>query len=196
MKWAIWLCAGWLGGVSCVLGAEAYEIKGVRRTAGTQRGNVQSVGRMETRATEQSVYYEFSFRRLQAASPEQVTARWLLLLEASGGAVLPAVHARETVQLPLGQIVKVETEPVTLLGREFQGRRTGQVADQIAGYAVRLLDENGVVVAEKYEPKSQQRALEQALVEAERPKLPRAPDAPKPPLPPGGWPLRRPRPRR
>jgi hypothetical protein len=57
--------------------------------------------------------------------------------------------------LPLGRTASVETDTIDLQGREWtMGPRPGEVEEHIAGYGVRVLDEGGAVLAEKYGPPS------------------------------------------
>ncbi|MBN1270564.1 MAG: hypothetical protein JXB04_13320 [Kiritimatiellae bacterium] len=149
-----------LGGVLLVATVSAafepIEISATKKTVDARKSAGQALWRGTSRATEKEILYRFDFKRRSAEIPEYVTAQWMVLVEgALGHVVAPRTSGESRIGLPLNQLVNLETEAFSLRGREWtSGPNPGTVEEQLIGYGVRLLNEQGAVLAEKYGPPS------------------------------------------
>jgi len=147
------LCVGLM--VSTVYGRAAVDIKATKKTASKHKGSQQQLPRGQTQSTEDSVYYVLEIKNNSSTAAGAVDLQWIVLLEGAGGRISPATSGTEQLTLSFGRTETVETGTITLRGREWSGRhRSGKVEDEIAGYGVRVLNQQGDVIATKYHPSS------------------------------------------
>ncbi|MBP7829046.1 MAG: hypothetical protein KA248_03930 [Kiritimatiellae bacterium] len=159
-----------LGLLVSVAGARDHiEITATKKTLDTLKGNEQDLWRGTSRSVNKQVAYEIELKSWSAATPTDLNVEWLILVEGGGGRVFPGTWGRRSVSLPLGQSVKLETEPVELEAREWtDGTNPGVVKDDIAGYGIRVLATDGTVITEKYEPPSIQSRVDWNLLDEAR----------------------------
>ncbi len=146
---------------------EKVRISATRKTALQREGSTQQLPETTTRTTREEVFYRIGLQRMTPAVPEQVEVEWVLVVERAGGRLVPAGHGTSELSLPLGREAELDTEPVALLGREWGGG-ADSVEDDIHGYAVRVRDANGSIVAEKFQPKSLEQEIEPIIAEWKR----------------------------
>ena len=109
-------------------------------------------GNMQTRST--GVSQIITVQRMDATLPDQMVAEWLVVIETVEGKQIPVDYGTQDIELPFGRPAEVVTPAVTLMGREWGGKRRGSVSDQIVGVAVRIRKADGTIVAERYQPKT------------------------------------------
>ena len=142
--------------VAAVVSAPALDkvrISATRKTASSEQGSTQQLPKTTIRATRQDVYYRFGFQRMVPSVPEKLEVQWVIVIERMGGRLVPAVTGSTELEMPLGREVEVSTDPVPLLGRAWEGG-SRSIEDSIYGYAVRVTDPDGNIVAEKFNPKA------------------------------------------
>lgn len=170
-------------------GVEPYRIQVTRRTESQRKGDVRRLPLRNARVRPSSsdVYFSIELRRMTPSAPEEVTLETLIVLETPMGRIFPGGYSRESVQLPLGIATTLETDSVVLESFEWRNRGGGDgvVGTKLLGYAVRLLDAEGNVLAARYQPKEIEKDTDRLIEEWNRALKNENP-------PPGGAPARRP----
>jgi hypothetical protein len=144
-------------------GADRVQIRATKKTGSREKGAAQDLPRGASHATKTEKYYRFECRSMSTSVPESLKAEWVVLLESSDGRLLPAAYGSTNLSLPVGRTAVLETDSVSLYGREWDGRRAGEVTDEIAGYGFRLTDSEGARVADKFDPPSKADEIREAL---------------------------------
>jgi hypothetical protein len=138
-------------------GLDKIRITDSKKTVEKRESSAQKLAHGTTSLTEKQIILTFGLQRMAPDVPETVTAAWVLIQEGRDGRLAEASRGTSVVVLPLGRTTSLETAPVTLVEREWSNRRkSGSLADSIAGYGLRILDAEGKVIAERYDPKSMQ----------------------------------------
>ena len=182
------------------------QITGTKQLGQKQRGDKQKIGSVSSRLSSRTVYYEFNVR---SVSPKlkRVTAEWVLLVDTLG-IVMPAAHGQRALDLKIGHSVFMKTDSVDLSElklRHIPNIGSAEIEKKIQGFGIRLLDEAGQVVAEKYSSRKVETAARAMLVKLSRSENKEAPmtldqliqeliktikSKPGPPGPPTGFPPR------
>lgn len=175
-------------------GVEPYRIQITRRTESQRKGDVRRLPlrNVRVRPSSSDVYFSIELRRMTPSAPEEVTLETLIVLETPMGRVFPGGYSRESVQLPLGIATTLETDSVVLESFEWRNRGGGDgvVGTKLLGYAVRLLDADGKVLAARYQPKEIEKDTDRLIEEWNRAlknENPPPGGAPGQPAPPPGW---------
>ncbi len=174
-------------------GIESYRIQVTRKTEGQRKGDVSRMPFRDAkmRPTSSDVYFSIELRRMTPDAPENVTVEALIALESPTGRVFPGGYSRESVKLPLGIATTLETDSVVLESVEWRGRfgADGAFGTKLLGYAVRILNAEGKVMAAKYQPREMEKDTERLIEEWNRALNKENQDAPGAPgnPPPGGW---------
>jgi len=154
-------------------GADPVRISARKKTISRRRSSVQDLPRGPSRSVTTQVAYDFRILALTPAAAGPVQVEWVTLVETPRGAVQARGYGRTNLILQLGREVSVSSTPVTVTGREWiGGPNPGVVEEKIAGYAVRVVDPAGKVLAEKCQPSSLRGFVD--WEKAARPPAPRA----------------------
>lgn len=180
-------------GAARAQGIDSYRIQVTRKTEGQRKGDATRMPFRDAKMRPKSsdIYYAIELRRMTLDAPESVTLEALIVLESPMGRVFPGGYSRETVQLPLGIATTLETDSVVLESVEWRGRlgADGTFGTKLVGYAVRVLNAEGKVLAAKYQPREIEKDTDKLIEEWNRALNKENPDAPAAPAqpPPGGW---------
>jgi len=187
---ALAAAAATVPGAARAQGIESYRIQVTRKTEGQRKGDATRMPFRDAkmRPTSSDVYYAIELRRMTPDAPESVTVEALIVLESPMGRVFPGGYSRETVKLPLGIATTLETDSVVLESVEWRGRfgADGAFGTKLLGYAVRVLNADGKVLAAKYQPREIEKDTDKLIEEWNRALNKENRDAPANP-PPGGW---------
>ncbi len=155
-----------LATAGAALAADRITISATKKTVDELKGSEQDLPRGKSRSVEKQVIYRFDVQRAMALNYTALSVEWIVLVEGSGGNIFPGTMGRRNVEIPLGRGASVETDPVKLVGREWRGGPSpGTVEDTIAGYGVRVLSPDGVLLAEKYDPASARSRIDWKLLD-------------------------------
>lgn len=139
---------------------DKVRISATKKTLDKRASDSQKLPHGSTSLTEKQVIYSFSLQRMAPDVPETPTVSWIVMKERMDGRLVEAARGEAVVSLPLGRAVTTESSPVQLDEREWVGRKhAGSASSELAGYGLRVLNSNGEVVAERYEPADMQRAI-------------------------------------
>jgi hypothetical protein len=155
--------------ISCAYAqaAETIVIKATAKTVDQVKGAEQDLPRGKSRSVEKHMLYKFDLQSLSTKGSTEFSVEWMVLIERSEGPTQPATMGQKSVSIPFGQSASFETEAFLLLGREWRGGpNPGTVEDTIAGYGIRVLAQDGTIVAEKYDPASAKSRIDWKLLQA------------------------------
>lgn len=148
---------------------DRFNITATRKTVSQSKGTEQDLPRGKSRSVEKDVVYRFDIQCLAAQAPGSASAEWMVVVEGAGGRFFPGTMGQKGVELAPGRPATIETEPITLVGREWRGGPSpGTVEDTIAGYGIRLLGSDGSLLAEKYDPSSVKSRIDWKLLQEPR----------------------------
>ncbi len=155
-----------LAAVGLLSAAPAHALDKVRITDSTKtvekrQSNDQKLPKGTTSLTTKELVQTFTLQRMAPDVPEQVTVKWVVLRESRDGRLEEATRGESVQRLPLGQAATVSTAPFSIMERSWVGRHhAGSVSEEIAGYGLRLLNDAGTVLAEKYKPTSIEKQID------------------------------------
>ncbi len=137
---------------------EKVRIAVTRKTGERRTGDLQTRARRVTQSKETETYFVVGLQRMTPDTPEDVALEYLLVIEKAPGRLRPDVRGTETVKLPLGREIEVETDPVTLDTVSWTGGprgkpRGGTAGESVYGYIVRVRSTDGTLLAEKIQPR-------------------------------------------
>ena len=142
---------------------DKVRITATRKTADQKAGGVRRTADAQGRSTEEQVFYRFELTRIVPSAPAELVADWLIVIEGPAGGLHPGIAGRDEVVLDLGKPVVLETQPVAVKGLQWNVGgfgHTGGIRESVYGYAIRLLDQKGNLVAEKYQPRNLEQRTE------------------------------------
>jgi hypothetical protein len=130
------------------------DISASKKTGDRYRSSKQDLPKGSTHLEQTSVYYRFDIKCMTPKLDKSVQAEWFIAVEGAGGKVRPGAHGATTVDLVFGKTQSFDTDPVKLTEREvhIRDRGKGSFEEKVYGYAVRLVDESGVILAEDFRP--------------------------------------------
>ncbi len=185
---------------------EKVRVTATKKTAASRKGPQQSLPNVSGRIEEDEVFYRFELQRVALDVPEDLRIQYMVVVEGAGGQLRAGAVKEEEVVLEGLRPVAVESETVTLRKLEWNraGLGTGELKEKLHGWAVRVTDGKGAILAERFQPKDlesqRDRLLEQwRKTGGEPPDRPQRPIVVAPDNPPRVVPVRpavRPRPRR
>jgi hypothetical protein len=163
----LWITAIW---IACCTGAlgDDYRIQATKKTADTRKSATQDLPRGRSHAVTEDVYYAFTLRRMNPNLPERAVVEWVVLKEAVDGRLLLGTRGRKEIDMPFGKEIELKTDTVTLRGRTWTSGRAGTVEEEVHGYGLRVLNDEGDILAEKYEPDSLEERVEWKTASDER----------------------------
>ena len=139
---------------------DKVRISGTKKTLDRRESSAQARPRGQTTLTQKLVGYSFSLQRMSTDAPEKATVAWILIKEQKDGRTVEAARGESVLDLPLGRAITLDSAPVELEERDWTGRRNaGTVSSQLTGYGLRVLNSQGEVIAERYEPADLQRII-------------------------------------
>lgn len=141
---------------------DTVRVKTTKQLANKRDSSDQQVFGGRTSLTEKEYVYRIDLQSIgtQFANPAKV--EWIVMMEDMSGRLKPAARGNMEATLALGRSASVTTTPVQINQRDWQGPhgRSGKIEDQIKGLAVRVLDQNGNVAVESYEPTSLKKEID------------------------------------
>ena len=137
--------------------AGQFKVSALKKTVAKDKSESQQLPRGTTRMEEKKVIYQFEIQNQSTAySQEELKVRWIVMLEGSEGRAYQDAAGEKATVLPFGRPVTLETAPITLAERTWQGAqgRTAELGQVIKGYGLQILAPDGQMLTEKYEPES------------------------------------------
>ena len=132
--------------------AERIKISVNRKTADRRSSEQQGRHGTSVSSSTKEIYYRIDLTRQSSEAPESVLVQWAVLLEAPGGALFPGTLGNKKVILPINREISVQTDSFSLRKHEVSGRHSmgNSIEQNVYGYGVRILSENGQLIEEKY----------------------------------------------
>ena len=134
-------------------GTDKIRITVVKKTADSRVEGVGRGGRTDIQRRDSQVFYKIDLQRLSPQVPENLTVQWIAVVDGRRDGLNAAAHGEEEIVLTAAHPASLETKPVDVNTVEFSGRHSGAMGDEAYGYALRIHDDKGTLVAEKYLPK-------------------------------------------
>jgi len=136
-------------------GPEKVRVTATRKTAASRSGPHQNLPEVSGRVEQDDVYYRFEIKRLAPDVGENLRVSYMVVVQGALGNLRPAAVKEEEVVLSGLKPAVVETDPVTLQRLQWNrsGVGTGELREQVYGWAIRVTDEKGTILLEKYQPK-------------------------------------------
>ena len=185
---------------------EKVKVTATKKTAASRKGPQQSLPNVSGRVEEDEVFYRFELQRVALDVPEDLRIQYMVVVQGAGGQLRAGAAKEEEVVLEGLRPVAVESETVALKKVEWNrsGFGTGELKEKLHGWAVRVTDGKGTILAEKFQPKDLESQMDRLLEQwkktgGEPPDRPQRPIVVAPDNSPRVVPVRpavRPRPRR
>ena len=172
-----WLLAGALAAGSLAIAAtgtiEKVKISVTQKTGDRRKSSAQARVRKVTQSKETETYFTIELQRMTPDTPDEVAVEYLAVIEDARGRLRPDLKGEETVKLPLGRAMEIETESVTLKTVEWTGGtraapRGGAAGESVYGYIVRVRAPDGTLLAEKIQPRDLERKADDLFQQAEK----------------------------
>lgn len=171
----VWWAAGMLLATSSVLaaapaGIDQYRITATKKTAASRKGPSQNLPNLKARIDEDEVYYRFEFQRATPDAPTCIRVVYMIVVQGAFGQLRPGLVKEEEVSLEGVAPGVVETEPVALHRIEWNpsGAGSGALRERVYGWAVRIKDDAGRILLEKFQPRDIETKFEKMLEESRR----------------------------
>ena len=155
--WAVWAAVFSIlvpAGLAAPLAGQ-FKISALKKTVAKDESATQQLPRGTTRMEEKKVVYRFEIQNQSTAHAQKnLKVRWIVMLEGSEGRDYQEPLGETTTNLPFGRPVTLETAPITLAERQWQGAqgRTAELSQVIKGYGLQITTLDGQLLMEKYEP--------------------------------------------
>ena len=154
--------------VVLLLAASAYAltpgaivIKGTKKKDGSRDGGNITAGK-NVAHSQDDIYYQFDLSTMSKDVPSEVKVKWVVLVSTMKGRLRLASQGEKPATLTMGgQPARVETPIFTM--NEERGPKGRKFEAEIVGYGVKVLDDKGNVLAEKYDPESAHKRLTDAF---------------------------------
>lgn len=164
------LAVGWVVGMAAaVLAAatapEKVRVTATKKTAASRKGPQQSLPNVSGRVEEDEVFYRFELQRVALDVPEDLRIQYMVVVQGAGGQIRAGAAKEEEVVLEGLRPVAVESDTVTLKKIEWNraGFGTGELKEKLHGWAVRVTDGKGTILAEKFQPKDLESQMDRLL---------------------------------
>jgi len=145
--------AGWAAAAS-----SPFKISAQKKTVSKTKSETQQRPRGSTRLEETKVVYQFEIKNQSTEfSQQDLKVRWVVMVEKVNGRSFQAPGGETTTVLPFARAVTVETDPIPLSERTWQGaagRRSGETGQVIKGYGLQIRTQDGELLMETYKPDS------------------------------------------
>lgn len=141
---------------------DTVRVKTTKQLANKRDSNDQQVFGGRTSLTEKEYVYRIDLQSIASQFANPAKVEWIVMMEDMSGRLKPAARGSVETSLALGRMASVTTMPVQINQRDWQGPhgRSGKIEDKIEGVAVRVLDQNGNVAVESYEPNSLKKEID------------------------------------
>lgn len=146
-------------------------IKATKKTADVQRDSERLSARATMTHETKEQYYLIELGTMTRGLPDYVVVRWIVLLEDFKGRLVVGTRGSKDVPLAVNKTAEVQTDRFTLVENTLvkTHNRGGGRESTIRGYGIRVCDDAGRILAEKYDPPSAEKDLVAAFDEkAER----------------------------
>ncbi len=173
----LWALAGALTAGSLAMAApgtiEKVKISVTRKTGERRTSSPQGGARRVAQSKDTETYFVIQLQRMTPDTPEEVKVEYLAVIEGALGNLHPDLRGEETVKLPLGRAVELETESITLKtvswnGGPRGGPGGGAAGESVYGYIVRVRSADGTLLAEKIQPRDLERKADAMFQEADK----------------------------
>lgn len=146
-------------------------IRATKKTADVQRESERLSARTTMTHEKKEQYYQIELGTMTPGLPDYVVVRWIVLLEDFKRRLVVGTRGSKDVSLAVNKPVELQTDRFTLVENTLvktNSRGAGREST-IHGYGIRVYDDTGRILAEKYDPPSAQEDLVEAFDEkAER----------------------------
>jgi len=156
VAWAVVLCSLALNQTF----AGGLTIKATPKAGGARKGGNITAGK-NIQKEERDMYYAFDIRSMAPAPQADLRVEWVVLVKTMKGKLRTATEGHEVVSINPGQTRTVESE--TFILRKEEGPKGRDFEGKVEGVGVRVLDAQGTLMADLYDPPANRKALEEAF---------------------------------
>ncbi|MFO1521083.1 MAG: hypothetical protein U1G05_03405 [Kiritimatiellia bacterium] len=169
--------------------AAGIQITAREKTLEVDKGKKVDLPHGDVRRRDKEVVVAMTIRNMQPANKGKFTVQWSLHREDAFGKVSEVQQKQTVVELPVGREVAVESDVVTISDVRWDAKRNrdnASLSQDLYGYGVRVLDDQGRVAGEFYKPAAVQGRIKWAepSVEAKPERGKREKQSPRRPRPP------------
>lgn len=135
--------------------AAGIQITAREKTLDVDKGKKVDLPHGDARRRDKEVVVVMSVRNMQPANKGKFTVQWSLHREDAFGKVSEVQQKMTTLELPVGKEVTVESDVVTISDIRWDANRSrnnASLSQDLYGYGVRVLDDQGKVAGEFYKP--------------------------------------------
>ncbi len=146
---------------------EKVKVTATKKTASSRKGPQQSLPNVSGRVEEDEVFYRFDIQRVALDTPEDLRIQYMVVVQGAGGQLRAGTAKEEELVLSGPAPVPVESEMVTLrkVAWNRSGVGSGELKEKLYGWAVRVMDGKGAILAEKFQPKDLEGQIDRLLDE-------------------------------
>ena len=140
-----------------------FKVSALKKTVAKDKTETQQLPRGTTRMENKKVVYQFEIQNQSTDySQQDLKVRWVVKMEGAEGRAYQDAAGEITTNLPFGRPVTLETAPISVAERTWQGAggRSGELSQVIKGYGLQISTREGQLLMEKYEPESLQSAIQ------------------------------------
>ncbi|MGA0333034.1 MAG: hypothetical protein ACO3N7_01925 [Kiritimatiellia bacterium] len=151
----------------------AFDISGTLKTV--EKNDSQQLKRplADVDVKEKMRILEITLRRTNPTVSGEVKVEWLVVMQDIRGRLRPATRGEQAVSLAVGIEQKLESAPFSIKEAkiDFDNRWNDdkKVEQEVEGYAIILRNPEGEEVGAKFQPKSLEEKVRQAMAGAARP---------------------------
>jgi len=135
-------------------------IKTTKKTADTdhdyaRRSRIKSVSH-----STKDQYYNVELNTMTRGLPDYVTVKWVVLVEDAHGRIMVGTKGEKETALVVNKTAEVQTDTFTLESETWQKKGFSRERDStVRGVGIRVCDDDGKILAEKYDPPSAEKDL-------------------------------------
>lgn len=154
-----------VGALAAPPAPEKVKVTATKKTTASRKGPQQSLPNVSGRVEEDEVFYRFELQRVALDVPQDLRIQYMIVIQGGGGQLRAGAAKEEEVVLEGLRPVAVESETVTLKKVEWNraGLGTGEIKEKLYGWAVRVTDGKGAILAEKFQPKDLETQMDRLL---------------------------------
>jgi hypothetical protein len=162
MKTRFLMLAVFLATAVAAKAGPAYDITVSKDTVDQRKSEWQErYDHSRTRLIATDLRYVFSLKRLSLKQTGPAEVQWIVLVEKATGRLTIGAVGNEALPDPgESKTAEIRTATIALTARETQSSTSSRsVEDSVFGYAVRVVTEDGKVLAEKYSSTSMRKRV-------------------------------------
>lgn len=142
---------------AAAISSSPFKVSASKKTVSKTKSETQQLPRGSTRMEQKEIVYQFEIKNQSTDySQQDLVVRWVVMMERPNGKSYQTPSGEKTTVLPFGRPVTVETDPVSLSERTWQGAsgRTADSGQVIQGYGLQILTQDGQLLMETYDPEA------------------------------------------